>query len=243
MDLGLFGYRRANLPCCRWIAAAGLALFSLLPPTARAAPIEFHYGGVITSADDGTGVTPGTRFDGTFTYDPQTIPLAMVIEDANFYTFGTSGTWLTASPPPDTSAINLSVGDKSMFSRQGGLGVGVSEIQDNHPFNPYPHTNLNINSHDLVHNVTINLDLINPDRGVLGSLDLPATINLADFPQATLTVTGWGATPGTSLSYRGTIDTLAKVEQATTPEPASVALWLGLAAAAWVVKARSPGRA
>jgi hypothetical protein len=130
-----------------------------------------------------------------------------------------------------------------MFSRRGSLDVGVSEISNNHPFNPYPHTFLNIHSYDIDHKVNINLDLTNPSRGVLGSLDVPTTINLADFPQATISVTGWGATPGTYLNYQGTIDTLTKVEQATTPEPASVALWLGLGVAAWAVKARSQGRA
>lgn len=234
--------RRAIFDLIRWIATAGptVAALTLPLPAARAAPIEFHYGGVITSADAGTGVTPGERFDGTFTYDPQTNPLAMVIENANFYTFGTSGNW-PAAVPPDTSAMSLSIGDASMYSWQGSLGVGVSDVGINNPFNPNPHTGLNIHSYDINHHINVDIDLTNPNRGVFGSLAIPTAINLADFSTATVSVTGWGATPGTYLNYQGTIDTLTRVNLTTTPEPASVALWLGLGVAAWAVKARSRG--
>jgi hypothetical protein len=247
MDLGLRLYRRANLPRsrridCRWIAAAGLAIFvAVVMPAARAAPIEFHYGGVITSADDGTGITPGERFEGAFTYDPQINPNFMSTDSGStdsgrFYWFAQPVGW-PGSPPPDTSALSLSIGGRLVFSQQGGLDLGVTDVGVNDPLNLHPYSSIWIISTEVDTNRILSLRLAG---GQPGALDIPTGINLADFTDSSISGAQWGSTDGTSPTYQGTIDTLVRV---TTPEPASVALWLGLGIAAWAVKARSRGRA
>lgn len=224
---------------CRWIAAVGLAILALAIPAAQAAPIEYHYGGVITSADAGTSITPGTRFDGTFTYDPQTNPRGFGFENYTSYEFGTSSNW-PALPAPDTSAMSLWVGNDSKYARQGGLNLSVNDVGVNNPTDPYPRTILDIHSYDTDHKLNIDLVLSNPNRGVFGSLDIPTSINLGDFPNATISVTARDTKdPTTYLNFQGTIDTLNPVNMVTTPEPAAIAMWLGLAASALAFQARS----
>ena len=55
--------------------------------TAQAAPIRYEFGGRITTADPSTGVAPGTRFGGIFTYDPAAEPPVLMIEGSNQYVF------------------------------------------------------------------------------------------------------------------------------------------------------------
>ena len=61
-----------------------IGLFAFLALTANAvghaALMRYEYGGTITSADPSTGITRGSRFSGTFTYDPAGSPSAMMIE-------------------------------------------------------------------------------------------------------------------------------------------------------------------
>ncbi len=223
----------------RGIVAALPVIFALSFPTAQADPIEFHYGGVITSADDGTGVNPGARFDGTFTYDPRANPMATLIENGHFYTFGQTGfAWSPTSAKitptaDDTSDMSLTIDGKLHESRQGGLGLTVYEVQSDDKFNPNPQTQLNIYTPG-----GVQLSLSNPDRAVFGSLDIPDTISLADFPNAKITQTRWDADRGAFLTFEGTVDTLSQLTVTAVPEPGSVALWVGLAAGAWAVRAR-----
>src|SRR5690349_9717582 len=69
---------RASAGLCPVLIAFGLALAG--PRVVSAAPIRFEYGGVITEADPATGVSPGARFTGAFSYDPTQISLNMNIE-------------------------------------------------------------------------------------------------------------------------------------------------------------------
>jgi hypothetical protein len=226
--------------CLRPFAAAGLAvtIVILSASTTQAAPIEFHYSGTITSADAGTGIAVGSHFDGTFTYDPQTDPQTMFIENARNYAFGQPNHMPTAAPP-DTSAASLWIGGSSIFSHQGGLSMQVQEVGRGDPYNPNPQTNLNITSYDPNSRMSVGVLLGNPGRGVLGSLDVPTSINFADFPVSTITISHWDPVQKVVLYDRGTIDSLTQVGVTTVPEPASVALWLGFAASAWAVRARS----
>ena len=91
-------------------------LFAVLALTANAvghaALMRYEYGGTITSADPSTGITPGSRFSGTFTYDPAGSPSAMMIEGQTTSYYG-----LLSFPParrpmdpasPSRSATSLS---------------------------------------------------------------------------------------------------------------------------------------
>ena len=133
--------------------ALGLWILALSLPTAQAAPIEFHYGGTITSAGAGTNVAVGSRFDGTFTYDPQANLTPMVYENGRTYTYGQSVG--AATTPVDSSAMSLTIGGSSAFSKSGGLAVGLYEVGGNDPYNPNPVTNLTFNSY----NSTTKVDL------------------------------------------------------------------------------------
>lgn len=219
------------------VITASLVLFLLTTHVVYASPLEFHYSGVITSSDADTGVAPNSRFDGTFTYDPSTNPQYMMIENAHFYTFGTSLD-SSALPTPDTSAISLSLDNKSLFSRSGGLAISLGEVDAGDKYNPYPHTTLQVHSYDTDHSLNIDVTFVNPSRGVFGSLDIPTAISLSDFPTATITVTQRDAASGAYLEYQGTIDTLNQVVIVTTLEPAGIALWLGLILPAYIIRRR-----
>lgn len=230
------------------IAAAAAAVVWGGPlPAAGAAPITFYYGGAITQADAGTGAAPGDRFNGTFTYDPQAAPFYMTVENGRFYSFGESSPGARpTTPPPDASAASLTIGGGPTYSRQGGLALSVYEVDsggravlipsDGAAPVPYARSVFEINTSD-----GLRLSLVNPNRVVFGSLDVPTAINLADFPEATIGRAWWDADSQTRLGYRGTIDELRRVEQHAIPEPAAVALWLGLGAAGWAVGARARG--
>jgi len=242
MGYGLFrrNLRCSRLPCIdgRWLAV-GLSVLALSLPASQAAPIEFHYGGTITSAGAGTNVAVGSRFDGTFTYDPQANLSPMLYENGRTYTFGQpSGT--TGTTTPDSSAMSLTLGGSSAFSKSGGLSLGLYEVDSNDPYNPNPATNLTFNSYNPSTKVDLEVLLSNPQRGVFGSLAIPPALNLSNFPTATVTVSWWDPTRKDVDSYVGTIDTLAQLGTSVTtvPEPAAVALWLGLGAAGWAFRAR-----
>ena len=80
-----------------------IGLFAFLALTANAvghaALMRYEYGGTITSADPSTGITPGSRFSGTFTYDPAGSPSAMMIEGQTTSYYG------LLSFPPGAKAV------------------------------------------------------------------------------------------------------------------------------------------
>ena len=108
---------------------AGLlaVLLSTRGTVGHAAPIRYEYGGTITSADPLTGVVPGTRFSGNFTYDPASKPTALVIEGSSQYFFGNSAPSVT--PVADGSGITLQIGSQVTLSESGGLTLSVAQQQ------------------------------------------------------------------------------------------------------------------
>jgi hypothetical protein len=206
---------------------------------ASAALIQFDYGGVITSADLSTGVAPGTHFSGTFAYDPTTTRFfEMMIEGLNQYTYG----HMPGDPSSiaDGSGLTLQIGGRTVLANPGGVQVAVSEIEypgqwgyanasgdPASPFTTVGISNANVDGGPL----RVALDLKNPTRSVFGSLDPPTTLNLADFPQATLDVTEL-TNPGVKSLYTGTIDSLVEIP---APEPAWATL-LCLGAIGWFAR-------
>ena len=90
--------------------------------------IRYDFGGVIASADPSTGVTPGTRFSGSFTFDPTdpTSPL-ITIEGSNQYLFGRSEN--VPNSVADGSGLTLQVGGKTVLADPGGVQVSVNELE------------------------------------------------------------------------------------------------------------------
>jgi hypothetical protein len=195
-----------------------------LSAESQAAPIKYEYGGVITSADPSTGVAPGTRFSGWFSYDPTAKPVsALMIEGMIQYGFGRVPGY--PSPVADGSGITLQIGDRTVVSDPGGVAVQVSEVEypGQWSFEPSPKTGVVISSGGIDDQSNqASLSLRNTSRAVFGSLAPPSALNLADFPDAKLTVTEL-THPGERQYYAGTIDSLQPVP---IPEPASLACWV-----------------
>ena len=218
-----------------WLKAAVLLLAVSSAAASHAAPITFQYGGVITSADPSTDVALGTRFSGTFTYDPNA--KAFVLSDLagmNQYSFGR--TLANDQSASDGTGLTLQVGGKTVLANQGGVTVGVTNAEYggvNGPGSISLLSRIGVSNGELGHNsIEASLELQNTTRLLLASLAPPTSINLADFPSATLLVMGNAATPQESTLYTGTIDTLTMV-----PEPASTML-LCLSAAVCLARSR-----
>jgi hypothetical protein len=215
--------------------AAFLGLVGATASTARGAAIRYEYGGTITSAAPSTGVTPGNRFAGTFTYDPNAnVPNPTI--------------YAGLKPNPTTSAMNFSAGNKLVFSQQ--FGVRVSVVQSA-PFSSGSahvpgQTKLTIANLDPLGNspVSVNLNMANPTKAVFSSFQPPLPLHLYDYTSATLSVTNSAKQP----LYSGVVDTLKLVPIPLTlppgpfpvPEPAALMAWLGLSGAAslWLARAR-----
>ena len=194
-----------------------LSLLSTVATSATAAPIQYEYSGVITTADPSTGVAPGTRFTGTFAYDPGKDENWLGYEGYQQYHYGkTPG---NPGSVADGSGLTLQIGGRTILADQGGLLVGVAESEypgqwgyrdaNGNPAGPYTQVSISSDGY------TVGLNLSNPSRSVFGSLAPPPWLSLADFPQAQLNVTEW-TDPGRKTLYTGTIDTLTAV-----PEPAT----------------------
>ncbi len=211
----------------------GLVLVALvcLCAESQATPIKYEYGGVITSADTSTGIAPGTRFSGTFTYDPAVTPPPLMIEGMNQYSYGKAN---YVGAVADGSGITFQVGDRTVLSNPGGVTISVYELEypgqygyrdANGPIGPFTKLSItNSNIGDYANGPIVDLGLDNNSRSVFGSLAPPSVLNLTDFPDAKLIVSEL-TNPGERQLYAGTIDTLQAVP---IPEPASLACW-GLA--------------
>ncbi len=220
--------------CRRALQIVSVAFLALSWNAAgQAALMRYEYGGTITSADPSTGITPGTRFTGTFTYDPAGKPFAMMIEGQTDYTFGLLS-W--PGSQADGSGITLQIGGKSVLSDQGGLSMTVTESEYPNQFSYLngvgPATALTIsNPWTDSRSILVGLDLSNPSRSVFHSLDPPTSIDLSDFPVAQLSGI---STPGGETLFSGTIDTLMEIP---VPEPAWTTL-LCLTAIGWIARSR-----
>ena len=159
-----------------------LALLAVLTQGAAALgePIRYEYGGVITFAHSSTGVSPGTRFEGSFTYDPAVTPLLLSIE-------GIQPVRLRPvrehpGSVSDGSGLDLLVGGQAVLANPGGVQVSVFESEysgqygyrdsQGHPAGPF--TKIDISNGNVDHGpIFVSLGLSNPGRSVFGSLAPP----------------------------------------------------------------------
>ncbi len=219
----------------RWFGfAAACGLVAATATGASANLIRFDYGGVIASADPSTGIEPGTRFSGSFAYDPAGAVAGIGFEGLHSYDFGRSDGW--HRPTPDSSGLTLDIGGKSVYAYHGGLGLIVTG--DETFYAPGRGTSISIHNADIggLSPLGISIDLSNPHANLDPSLAPPTSLNLGDFPSATLSVY-WTAPggPQQNLMYRGTIDTLTLTPTISTPEPTSLTL-LAMAVAGWLAR-------
>ncbi len=214
----------------RWITR-GLATLLLLAAGAgacRADPIRYEFGGVISSIGSDTGMTPGMRFSGTFTYDPDK---AQAILSAPHHTQFEYGSYDPSGP----SVLTLSVAGnpvlRPMPVASYSLGQSVAPAE--------PSTTLWISDFYYQQFGARQMEILlgNSGRAVFpdtnDSTALPHVLNLTDFTDASIT-TYTPNNDGISPGFSGTIDALSVVP---VPEPAS---WIvfGLIAATGVLTRR-----
>ncbi len=223
----------------RYVGAGVMVFLVLLgfnTPESRADLIKYDYSGTITSAAPSSGIEVGTRFLGTFAYDPGKPFGAFGFEGYHDYGFGTAGLGFGGFGVPDSSGLTLAIKGQPTISGQGGLALVMSGDE---PFIGYPRgtgTTVTIQSPPLMgpSGLAVTLVLSNPVRDIYPSLAPPTTFDLADFRSATLEVQAINAGRSTVL-YSGTIDTL------TTPEPSTLIV-LVLGAVGWCVRGRARRR-
>jgi hypothetical protein len=195
-----------------------LLLLTATGSTAKAALIEHQFGGVITFANPSSGVSPGTRFSGTFSYDPDADPVTLLVPGTKTYEFGNP----TPSSTSDTSKLTLSVGGIPLFDGNR-LSVGVIDTRD--PLAGFfhglpPATTVGISTGNPQY--AISLSLKNLSRSLNPGLELPTFLSLNDFPEANLEVIGISSDGRRNNLLAGRIDSLT-----TVPEPSLISL-LGL---------------
>jgi len=227
---------------CRRAFRTGLFAFLALSWNAagQAALMRYEYGGTITSADPSTGITPGTRFSGTFTYDPDAKAPWLGYEGHTQYSFGLSPSY--PGSQADGSGITLQVGGKTVLSDQAGMSMSVTEQEyaGQWGYGSASGTGAGPSTAIVIGNLATNnggdflgLTLSNPSRYVDHSLAPPTSFNLSDFPVAQLSVDSPRLGGPTSV-YNGTIDTLMEIP---VPEPAWTTL-LCLTAIGWIARSR-----
>ena len=221
------------------IAAIGLLLIC---GAAGADPVRYEYGGVITSADPSMGVSPGTPFTGTITYDPTArASYGLAIEGSSQSIFTTSPYY--PAPSFGGSDLTLSVGGQTVLANSGGIQLSVSEIQFPGQFgytdasgNPRgPSTSVGFSTENVSGNpLDVWVGLTNPTQSLFPSLAMPSVLSLADFPQAQLAVSEL-TNSGSKALYAGTIDSLVELP---VPEPA-YGILICLASIGWFVRRSS----
>jgi hypothetical protein len=198
-----------------WLAALALiGLFGAGASSASGAMIKYEFGGVITSADLSTGVAPGTRFSGTFGFDPDFNPGTATIEGSVTYIFNPL---VFGRSDPDTSYLTANVGGTPVLDGRGlDLGVRDTTISPGPPSPPF--TSVGLSSENA--QVRVELGLTNPSRSVDPTLELPTSFSLGDYPVTKFLVTSLSSGHAETI-YEGTIDTLTAVP---IPEPGMLAL-------------------
>jgi hypothetical protein len=200
------------------IAMVALALILATSPAARAEPIQYDFGGVITAAPSGSGIAVGDPFTGSFRYDPAQ---GTILEIEGFNSFTTNPN------QPNASAFSLNINGHGAVDETGALSWSVQYT----PWAPGDPTPPSLTIHFGDSNgypgvPSIGLTFANPDRLPDDSVMLPGKLVLSDFTTAQLDYK-----PSGSVEYTGTILALTPV-----PEPAyAVIICL---AAGWVVGSR-----
>ena len=213
--------RRPPQPSLQFLGLAlSLGLGLIGATESQAALSRYEYGGVITQADPSTGVAVGTRFTGTFAYDPINPPRNVnLIPEVATYLYGlAAGTGAS----PDASGLTAQVGGQSIYNQPGGLQVQPSHYSYAVDTTAAK-TMVEVASGDYRDNTQINarLRFANTEQAVYPGYAPPLALNLTDFNSARFLIQQVQGTTATVL-YAGTIDTLTQV-----PEPAT---WLFLAA-------------
>jgi hypothetical protein len=203
-------------PLVALLSTAALWLALGQPTAVHAAPILYQFAGTVAVADASTGLTPGSQFAGTFTYDPDAYP--------GDYLAGTA-TYSRPFDPPYSGGpgMTLSVGGQKIMdspflnvtttdnppSSVSIMGVGPS-VLDGRQFRT-------------------ELELLDPIGLVYGLYGPTSTLSLANFSEGTLNVT-WGQ----QVMFTGTVTSLTTT---TVPEPASATL-VCLATVGWLALSR-----
>lgn len=212
--------------------ASGLVLaLALFWPSAaaKAELMRYEYSGVITSASPDAPSPVGTRFSGTFAYDPGEAPAPSAQQHGVNTQFGL----VFGTGKPDSDELTVSVGGRSVYEQRGGLEVasfaGIGQGARG--------VNLGISSGNFADLPITNvaLQFVGGD-GRLYPLGMPpSAVHLGDFARAKLFVNSQN-TSG-FFSYQGTIDSLVAVP---TPEPSTACLLVAASIAlAWRRRRRS----
>lgn len=175
-----------------------------------AAPIDYQFSGLITSAEPATGLVPGDRFTGTFTYDPGASPVdVMRGPGTDQFDFNKQG-------------LTLQVGNRSILDQPGLLVTTISGASTQARISEPAFGWVNGQA------VHVNLDLTGSP--VINSF-LPPQLDMAMFSMAHLTAPD----PNTgNVLFSGTIDSVS-----TVPEPTSAVLVVAaFALAGWHGRAR-----
>jgi hypothetical protein len=197
--------------------ALALALAALLATAgpALASPIQFNFRGVITSAGSGAGVSVGQAFSGSFSYDPNANLPWVGVQGSKNYAIGQDG-----SKDPSASFV-VKVGDKTLFNYQGALNVNVQDTPSDGYWFPgaQASSRLAVRGPSEVGGWFPTVNFSNPERSVFaGSVNLPSTLDLRDFPEAELVVQGLsGGDP--AHSFDGQITSLSVGPRPVPPVP------------------------
>jgi hypothetical protein len=199
-------------PALVWGTVATLVVLASRD-VAFAEPIRYEYGGVITSADPSTGATSGTRFEGSFTYDPAAQAPATGFTYEGFVGYAMA---------PDRSGLTLNVGGRQVFDANG-LGLDVNYGPR---FGPTPSAQdpamTRVSIVGETDQLGVTLRLANLSRSVFSPFPAPTSLSLDDFPDRQLLVIDRASHRGETL-FGGTIDTLTPVP---VPEPTTLATFV-----------------
>ena len=192
-----------------WPVLVTLLVISWCPPS-EAEPIRYAYGGVITTADPSTGIVAGTRFDGTFTYDPAapvTDPLPSIEGQIGYGSFG------------GPSGLVLNVGGHQFLEvRNLGLTVDYGPKYLPTPSAQDP-AMTGVSVLAMTDQYAVTLSLTNTNREVFPPSPIPTSFSLDDFPVRQLLVVDRASHGGVTL-LGGQIDTLTPLP---VPEPTPLA--------------------
>ncbi|AMV37618.1 hypothetical protein [Planctomyces sp. SH-PL62] len=224
----------------------------LIAVPAAAAPIRYDFGGVLTQAEASTGVAPGTRFTGSFTYDDAALPVQSFEYpnsrgDFAQYVFGAHR---LPDGSTDGSGIELRIDGGPTVRSEGDLTIDSWSTM-RPEYRPSPAIELHIRS-DLPDyskgpDYGVSIFLEGQQRVVWPGDPVPADLALSDFPKAKVYLLGrlperpdgWlGEPPSPDSNVQLAVGEIDFLTATPVPEPAwTVAALLG--AAAWAARRRA----
>ena len=211
-------------PLVALLSTAALWLVLGHGAAASAAPIWYEYEGTITSADASTGLTQGSQFTGTFSYDP-------VAQPTDF--MGSNSLYTRQHAPPNSSSpgMTLSVGGQKLLDEPD---LVVSFSPNALSYGPPSPAEVGVSAgFGWVNGIAFNMDLklLNPTGVSYGMFGPTSPLSLSNFSEAMLNVTD----PNTGKAlFTGTVTSLTAT---TVPEPASATL-VSLVTVGWLAHSR-----